>query len=394
MLSGGLDSGSVSAIGASVLEEAGSGPLFTFSAMAPESRECPESRAIRASQRIPGIDAHSIHYGQLQELAAEINTFCSELDEPFDNHMILQWAVYVLARRRAIRAVLDGGCGDVVFSEGTHLGRLLRAGRLGDAVRAAHGFGRFHGGGHRVWIEVARLLAGPLVPLWARAVCDPVRRRGRIRRSLVNSLISSDFAEQVAMPSRLEMLDSWGLRGVQHTHAEERARAISHPYVTVGRERYDRVAAMAGIEPRDPFLDLRVVQFCLDLPAEYKLGARGWPKYLLRRALTGILPDEVAWRRGQPHLGWAFVLAGLERLPRHQLIDFGDNGGNIKPYVDRRKLARARRRYLKSGGTEAVHEAYTAFTLAAWLKTHAKRPECVGASCARSGVGAPIWLNQ
>jgi asparagine synthase (glutamine-hydrolysing) len=57
------------------------------------------------------------------------------------------------------------------------------------------------------------------------------------------------------------------------------------------------IASMAvSLEARAPFLDHNVMEFAASLPARYKL--RGLTtKYLLKRALRGLLPDETLRRR-------------------------------------------------------------------------------------------------
>jgi asparagine synthase (glutamine-hydrolysing) len=87
---------------------------------------------------------------------------------------------------------------------------------------------------------------------------------------------------------------------------------VLHPHIVVARERYDRTAAALGIEPRDPFLDLRVIEFCLSLPQE-QLQHDGWPKIILRRATKDLLPDAVRWRVGKQHLGGDFSNAFWQR---------------------------------------------------------------------------------
>jgi asparagine synthase (glutamine-hydrolysing) len=57
----------------------------------------------------------------------------------------------------------------------------------------------------------------------------------------------------------------------------------------------DRVGMAHSVEGRFPFLDHRVVEFCNALPAHYKL--RGLQeKYLLKRAVRDLLPEEI-WKR-------------------------------------------------------------------------------------------------
>ena len=62
----------------------------------------------------------------------------------------------------------------------------------------------------------------------------------------------------------------------------------------------DRPAMAASIEGRFPFLDHRVIEFANALPAHWKI--RGLTeKYLLRRALDGLLPTEILRRTKQPY---------------------------------------------------------------------------------------------
>ena len=47
-----------------------------------------------------------------------------------------------------------------------------------------------------------------------------------------------------------------------------------------------------GIEVRVPFLDAELTDFAIPIPAKYKVRGLA-KKYLLRRALRGIVPDEI-----------------------------------------------------------------------------------------------------
>lgn len=62
------------------------------------------------------------------------------------------------------------------------------------------------------------------------------------------------------------------------------------------------------IEPRSPFLDYRVVEFCTTLPPQYLIHD-GWCKYVLRKAVEKYVPKEVVWRQNKmgfpfPHREW------------------------------------------------------------------------------------------
>jgi asparagine synthase (glutamine-hydrolysing) len=60
------------------------------------------------------------------------------------------------------------------------------------------------------------------------------------------------------------------------------------------------------IEPRVPFLDYRLVDFCFQLPPEY-LIQNGWHKWILRQTVKNQLPDKVVWRKEK--MGFPFPLS-------------------------------------------------------------------------------------
>jgi asparagine synthase (glutamine-hydrolysing) len=67
----------------------------------------------------------------------------------------------------------------------------------------------------------------------------------------------------------------------------------------------DRMTMAHSIEARPPLLDHRVVEFAATIPARYRLRD-GTTKYLLKRAMRGILPDGIIDR---PKHGFAVPLA-------------------------------------------------------------------------------------
>ena len=71
----------------------------------------------------------------------------------------------------------------------------------------------------------------------------------------------------------------------------------------------DRASMAHGLEVRAPFLEYRLVEWGLSLPASLKLrGGEG--KYVLKRALEPLLPREVLYR---PKQGFAMSLGGMFR---------------------------------------------------------------------------------
>lgn len=64
----------------------------------------------------------------------------------------------------------------------------------------------------------------------------------------------------------------------------------------------DRNTMAFSIESRAPFVDYQLVEFCANLPYNYKIR-NGWTKAILRDAMLDILPDEVRLRKKK--LGFA-----------------------------------------------------------------------------------------
>lgn len=57
----------------------------------------------------------------------------------------------------------------------------------------------------------------------------------------------------------------------------------------------DRNSMAHSREIRLPFLSYKMVDFVFSLPDNYKLS-NGWTKYLLRKAMNDILPEDICWR--------------------------------------------------------------------------------------------------
>lgn len=65
-------------------------------------------------------------------------------------------------------------------------------------------------------------------------------------------------------------------------------------------DRKDRMSMYNGLEVRVPFCDYRIAEYLYAVPWEYK-DYQGREKGLLREAVTGLLPDEVLWRKKSPY---------------------------------------------------------------------------------------------
>ena len=63
-------------------------------------------------------------------------------------------------------------------------------------------------------------------------------------------------------------------------------------------QRFDHAAMSYSVESRMPFLDWRLVVYCFALPPQQKVN-QGSTKWILRRAMQGIVPEKVLQRRSK-----------------------------------------------------------------------------------------------
>ena len=373
MLSGGMDSGSVVAIAKGLLAKDGKGPLSTYSAIAPDPENCIETRTIQAALTMDGLDPHTVSYHQLDELLPELAELTWNQAEPFDNHMTLLRVMYQLAHRQGTKVVLDGVDGDTVLSEGTQIARLLRRGHFLTAYREAVGQNLFWYGKSPVWRQLYQNARAVFIPLSVRDLYHRISSSQNIEQTVEQnirkSIISREFARHIELGKRLQALNSQRESGLTGALGVEAAGTLNHPYLTVGIERYNRVASSLAIEPRHPWLDRRLVSFCLTLPGKQKLG-QGWPKAILRRAMKDHLPETVRWRRGKEHLGWDFTTTLIRNTRADIHANINKNAKIIHPYIDARKLKESLLAFTENGDIddEIVGNIFETASLIEWLQ--------------------------
>ena len=139
--------------------------------------------------------------------------------------------------------------------------------------------------------------------------------------------------------------------GLYSSLRELHISSIIHPHIFAAIERYDRIAALCGIEPRHPLLDKRLVQFMVSIPWDQKIR-NGWNKYLLRNASSKSLSKEVCWRRGKEHLGriWTKNWLALNQEEICEIIVA--NQKQLGRYIDNTKLNEAIRSFSVNGNPD------------------------------------------
>jgi asparagine synthase (glutamine-hydrolysing) len=105
----------------------------------------------------------------------------------------------------------------------------------------------------------------------------------------------------------------------------------------------DRMSMAVSLEARVPILDHKVVEFAMSLPSRLKLRD-GVGKMVLRKAITGLVPDSVLSR---PKQGFAVPLPEWFRRPLRYRIDrLNDRGTAIGDWTEASAVRRITEEHL------------------------------------------------
>lgn len=373
MLSGGLDSSSITCAARELLAQEGGPQLHTFSAIFDNVPECDERPFINAVLAGGRIQAHYLYADRLSPLADLDRVFWHE-DEAFQApNLFMHWGLYRAANQQGVRALLDGIDGDTTVSHGAmYLTELARAWRwipLAKEIRkVAPHFGLSPGKlvCRYVWRYSLISPARELSPRPLRTIWWALRRRHRSAREMI-PIINRGFALRSGLEQRIQArLDRRS--NVPQTEREHHCQQLTGGIIPFFLEVADRAGAAFSVEPRYPFFDKRLAEFCLALPSEQKLHD-GWTRVVMRRAMSGLLPVEVQWRGGKSDLSPNFT-RGLLTSDRKLLDDVILNDpGAVEEYVDISALREAYHRYMSRRSTDDELTVWNVVLLALWVKS-------------------------
>ncbi len=148
-------------------------------------------------------------------------------------------------------------------------------------------------------------LIGPILPFEMKRLLKEIYAflTGSELNTAINRMkLNEDFVKSTNISKRHELLLK--KRNTKNSHRHHYYNITSG----IGQfilEVLDKSTAAFSIEPRYPFFDVRLIEFCLSLPNEQKLFD-GWDRIILRRSMDGILPPEVQWRRKKANLSHNF----------------------------------------------------------------------------------------
>jgi asparagine synthase (glutamine-hydrolysing) len=286
-LSGGLDSTSIASIAGKILERRNK-PLYSFSSVLPNGHsgvEQDERQYIAiAARHIPNliptyVDAAGISpFNKLEE--------AFEMEECIPNvFSYMDRALHEAARDKGVRVFLSGMGGDFLVSHKAFfvLHEMIRKGKWVAATRLLMQARRYESS-YLALIKTDHIA----FTKWYQRY-----ERSRDKR---------EINWQYYTPLQQTLLDRYPITGYERRSGkDELMRYQNSGAISRLTGSYANRYAAYGAQMAMPMLDRHVLEFMLDVPDEqYRLG--GQRRSLIRRAMKGILPEEIRLRQDkQPY---------------------------------------------------------------------------------------------
>src|ERR1035437_686717 len=263
LLSGGLDSSAISVLADNLAEK----QFETFSIVS-QNKKYSEEKYIDILVSQKNISNHKLILEPAQILS-DINDVIGHQDEPFGSFSIIaQYSILKLIKENSdIKVVLSGQGGDELL-----LGYLKY-----------------------FFFYLRQLIKKNDYIVFCREILSSLIHRTvltQFKFNLGKRYIRSNQENNVPfLLVNYELEKIWDVSSIR----DRQERDIDH-YSVPNLNRYEDRNSMAhSIETRTPFLDHRLVNFCLSLVEQLKIK-NGWTKYILRKSINE-LPKEISWRK-------------------------------------------------------------------------------------------------
>ena len=363
-MSGGRDSPAVFGAGQHVLRDRGSErelvPVSISYPPGDPGREDEFITAIADSWRTPvrWLDIRDIPFFDRPAALA------ASRDEPYEPlYETLHRALAQASRAQGAHVVLDGWGGDQLFgADRSYLADLLRTGRWATLVKEWRANTR---GGLRELLHWTVKPALPPLALWFATQLRGGRRlhghRERWMPAWLDHRVVGLLAERQRLHTPPRQGKSCADYGVHFYLSAALFSRVRGWLTALGLEE--------GVEVRSPLFDRRIVAFAAPRPHWERRTGRD-TKRLLRRAMRGLLPEQVLAPRPAPtgHIVNHFVTAMRDRCPE-LLRAVGDGSvlaelGLIQPD----ELQRSCRGYLHHGDDDVAQALFATLHTELWLR--------------------------
>ena len=364
MLSGGLDSSSIVSTADELRQDEDDFRPYSYSAVFDEEE-------LSSSDEREYIDAvlekcsvtPRFFRGDQRDPLGDLETILYHSETPeLGNNFYLSWNVYRAAGEDGVRVLLDGTGGDQVVSHALgYLSELAAGGRWLTLVSEI-----------RALVEKPGYSFDPRNILWERMLIPLLPsavRKGAMKvrndefRDVVNPTLRPDFLERTDARERL--FDSVATKPA--TVREHHYNQMRSSLVVSLLERLNKTSMAFGVEPRYPFFDRRLMEFCLAVPADQKMQ-QGLTRNVLRDAMDEVLPQEVQGRPGKGNLAPSFWGALREYATDDVADVLLEDDPQMAQYVDIERVRSGYREFV-DGKNPSLETIWDPVVLEAWLRS-------------------------
>jgi asparagine synthase (glutamine-hydrolysing) len=317
-LSGGLDSSSIVCL---MSKESENTTLsqHTFTALS-ENKDLDESYYATLVATKTGSHNHTVMPSAV-ELWDKLDDLINAHDGPIGStSQFAQYKIFELANKENIKVLLDGQGADEILGgydayRGALLAESLRSFQIFDYVKHIINFNRTSN-----W-SFFRLIGYSLVYSSAqlRRIIGQFLKRDRIDKSW----LKPDF---VKLHKR--KLDNSGKSVL--AFSLDQVRKSNLPLLLHWE---DRNSMRFSVEARVPFLDYRVVEYCLALESDKKIVG-GRLKDILRSEMKNVIPEEIYLRKDKLNFSTAEEMWFVQKDPKHFRNHLVDAIEHLGEYVN------------------------------------------------------------
>lgn len=309
-LSGGVDS---SAVVCAMRHVAPDHPIHTFSYIAAGSTVNEEKWVDLVNQHVCA-HAHKVIVTP-QELARDLDDMIRTQGEPFGSMSIYaQYRVYQLAKENGITVTLDGQGADEMLGgyvgfPGERVRSMLDMRRPGEAYAFLRQWAQWPGRSMAMGVKAA-------LAEWSTGAPHELMRMAA-GMNKTPDWIDGQVAREMALHERVQRFRSGANASGRRMAAQMTNMLMRHGLPGLLRHG-DRNSMRFSIESRVPFLTLEQVELMLSLPERYLVSNTGETKHVFRRAMQGIVPDEILSRKDKigfepPEKEWLVSIAAQAR---------------------------------------------------------------------------------
>lgn len=296
-LSGGVDSSAVVAL----MNHFGHHHINTFS-VGFHDEKFSELKYARLVAKKFNTQHHEIiltpkHFYLLPKLAAAY-------EEPYGDPSALPTYLVSQLAAKIVKVVLNGDGGDENFAG---YQRYQKFGPLNLISRLIPGWGK----------QFINSILSRQFPSWSDLICQP--NFGQYASAYLGLNAPLKFKQELYLQDFSRQIDPLATQKLFMHQIKTSLQALDNILLTdiqlylaqVLLPKVDIASMANSLEVRSPFLDQEFVQFCAQIPSHLKLR-HGETKHILKKALEGILPREIIYRK---KMGFGFPLGDWFKGP-------------------------------------------------------------------------------